>query len=104
MIGFRRVLAVAGEIDCATILLLRDALDELVHSSGREVWVDLTDVEFMDSTGVHALLEARAQLARDGRRLAVIAPPGPARRALQVAGVDGEFAVFAERNSAHRAS
>jgi anti-anti-sigma regulatory factor len=44
------------------------------------VRVDLTAVEFMDSSGLNALVSADRTLAR----LVLVCPPGPGRRALNV--------------------
>ena len=43
--------------------------------------------QFLDSSGLSVVLRARAMLARDERALAIICPPGPARRLLELAGV-----------------
>ena len=81
----RAVLAVKGEIDLATVEGLTEAIAAAVRSGADEVWVDLSDVEFMDSTGLSALVSGHRAL--DGR-FVVICPEGPARRALDVSGLD----------------
>lgn len=45
-------------------------------------------MEFLDSSGLNLLLRARATLARDERQLAIVCPPGPVRRVIEVARVD----------------
>jgi anti-sigma B factor antagonist len=50
--------------------------------------LDLCEVEFLDSSGLHLVLRARAALARDERQLAIVCPPGPVRRVMEVARVD----------------
>ena len=62
--------------------------------------IDLCDVEFLDSSGLSALLRARALLARDDRQLAVVCPPGPVRRLFDLAGVDELVVVLATREEA----
>jgi len=63
---------VAGEIDTATELWLRDALLTAVRQpDARHVVVDLAEVEFIDSTGVGALIAARNAAVRAGRSLSV---------------------------------
>ena len=66
------VVRVAGEIDTATELRLRDALLAAVGQRGAtHVVVDLAEVVFIDSTGVGALMAARNAAARAGRSLSV---------------------------------
>jgi len=79
--GERVVLTVRGEIDMATEPRLRAALERAAGAS--EVRVDLTAVEFMDSSGLNALVSAHHAPAR----LVVVCPPGAARRALEISGL-----------------
>src|SRR4051794_19094231 len=83
VVGLRRVLDIAGEVDVATAPSLTAALQTAVASCEREIWVDLTGVTFVDLRALHALLAVRDRLERDGRRLALIAPSGPVRRFLE---------------------
>jgi anti-sigma B factor antagonist len=100
-VGHRVVLAAAGEIDIASAPDLRAALAAAVESGAAEVWLDLSDVEFMDSTGITAIIDARTELA--GRRFALICPEGPVRRVLEIAGVERAIAVHQSRADAHNA-
>jgi anti-sigma B factor antagonist len=94
-VGDRLVLHVDGEIDIATAPRLEAALKEATESGVEEVWVDLIGVRFIDSTGISLLLRATQELSGP-RRLAVICPDGPARRALELCGIGKLLALFAE--------
>ena len=59
------VLAVSGELDLSTCPQLGDALAR--HSAERQaVVLDLTGLEFMDSTGLNLLVGATRDARRDG--------------------------------------
>ena len=92
--------AVRGEIDVGTVAHLEQALDTAIRSSRGAFVLDLSDIEFLDSSGVHALLRARALLAREDRALAVVCPPGPARRVFDVAGIADLLFLYASREDA----
>jgi anti-anti-sigma factor len=94
-IGERLVLRLAGEIDIATAPRLEAALNEATASGVEEVWVDLIGVRFIDSTGISLLLRATNELPGP-RRLAVICPDGPARRALELCGIGKLLALHGE--------
>ncbi len=79
--GNRAVLTARGEIDLATVDVLSDAV---VRAGANEVWLDLTEVEFMDSTGLSALVNGHRALCG---QLIVICPDGAPRRALEVSGL-----------------
>lgn len=52
----RTVVEVAGEIDVYTAPKLREQLAELVDSGRYDIVVDMTGVEFLDSTGLGVLV------------------------------------------------
>ena len=47
--------------------------------------IDLSEAEFIDSMGLHALLSVQRRLIRQSRRLVVICPPGAVRKAIDLA-------------------
>jgi anti-anti-sigma factor len=47
VIGRRTVVAVQGEIDLDTAPALVDAIAEALSAGAAELWIDLTDTEFM---------------------------------------------------------
>ena len=68
---------VRGEVDISTATQLTAAIDAAIRESVGAFVVDLSGVEFLDSSGVHVLVRARAVLGREERELVVVCPPGP---------------------------
>jgi anti-anti-sigma factor len=64
------ILWLTGTLDRATSELLARELDAQANSSTHLV-VDLTGLEFIDSTGVHTLTRARRRARASGRRLSI---------------------------------
>ncbi|GAA2604658.1 anti-sigma factor antagonist BldG [Dactylosporangium fulvum] len=60
--GDHTVLEVGGEVDVYTAPRLREKLVELVEQGSRHVVVDLSRVEFLDSTGLGVLVGALKRL------------------------------------------
>jgi anti-sigma B factor antagonist len=85
------VLFLAGELDLYNADELRAALGQAIAAAPSRVVVDLSAVEFLDSTALGVLIEARGQLGPGGLRLA--APKLETRRALQVSGLDRHLPV-----------
>lgn len=78
--------AVDGELDISTVEDLRAALaPEFV--TGRHVWLDLAKLSFMDSTGVHFLLEMDAAARANEHSFMIVRPSRAVRRVLDLAGV-----------------
>ena len=95
------VIAPAGEIDFAGIAGFRAALADAARGEAHRLVVDLTDVTFIDSTGLGALIELQAHLRREKRELAVVTPGGTAAAVLlELAGLRGRLPIFETREAA----
>ena len=93
-IGGARGLALKGDLDVTSATRFTELVEYAVWGTAGAFVLDLTDVEFLDSTGLGALLRARALLAREDRALALLCPPGAARRVLDLAGTLDTFAAY----------
>ena len=85
------IVVLAGELDLYNAEEVRAALDEAGGSSPRRVVIDMSDVEFIDSTALGVLLEARSKLGDGKLRLASLQLG--TRRTLQVSGLDRQLSV-----------
>jgi anti-anti-sigma factor len=101
VVGRRAVLTVDGEIDIGTVGIVAAAIDRAVADGAVELWLDLAPTSFMDSAGLHLLLDTGQRLEALNRELAIIAPPASVRRLFEVAGVTGLLTVHPDRQSAH---
>ena len=66
------VLSVHGEIDLGTAPTLREVLQPVLELQTGPVVVDLSTVSFMDSSGVHLLVETLRRLQRQNRALTLV--------------------------------
>jgi anti-sigma B factor antagonist len=87
-------LALSGDLDVTSATRLTEAVEFAVWGTKGAFVLDLSELAFLDSTGLHALLRARAILAREDRSLALLCPPGVARRVLDLAGTLDTFAAY----------
>jgi anti-sigma B factor antagonist len=92
------VLRVAGELDLATISVLRDALDSVPEIGVRRVVLDVTKLEFISAAGVRIALEAQRRLARHGGQLVLRGPNALLMRVLRAAEVESEFQIDQPRD------
>ncbi|MCF2527194.1 STAS domain-containing protein [Yinghuangia soli] len=60
-----------GQVDMDSAPVLHTALDQALDTGCRHLHVDLTGVRFIDSCGLHVLLDARRRLLRQGGVLTV---------------------------------
>jgi anti-sigma B factor antagonist len=79
------VIHVRGEIDITTAGRLRDAIEP--HMGPKQtIILDFSEVEFMDSSALHVLVQARGQLTKNGGSLILRNPSKAAHRLLTVTG------------------
>jgi anti-anti-sigma factor len=84
----RRVIRACGEIDMSSIEPLRTAV-AAAEASRLETLVDLSGVDFIDSTGLHLILEASLEAASNGWPLTFV----PSRQVLRLLEVSGTLEV-----------
>ncbi|MFF5208556.1 STAS domain-containing protein [Streptosporangium sp. NPDC000396] len=88
------VMAIVGEIDLYTAPGLQSEFARLLQESpATHVVIDLSGVEFCDSTGMNVLLSALKRLRERGGTLELAAPRPAVRKILQVTGLDSVFTV-----------
>ena len=91
-VGDAHVVRLGGELDLYNAAEVRSALADASAQFPERIVVDLSEVEFIDSTALGVLIETRTKLKnRDGFLLA--APGLETRRALQISGLDKLFTV-----------
>lgn len=89
------VMSVQGEIDLYTVPRLQRALaSALAPGDPVRLVVDLSGVDFCDSTGVNVLLAAHRQAREAGGDLELAAPRPAVRKILQVTGLEAVFTVI----------
>jgi anti-sigma B factor antagonist len=86
------IVRLAGELDLYNAPVVRDALSAAAAARPKRLIVDLSEVEFIDSTALGVLIEARTRMP--DRKGFILAGPGlETRRALEISGLDRHFAV-----------
>lgn len=89
------VLDLAGEIDIATAPILAPRFEVLAHQDLTRLVVDATNVTFMDSAGVHALVDGKK--AVDGKNIRfVLVASRPVERVLDLVLSEPLFAMRCE--------
>ena len=76
----RYLVSVQGEVDLNVAPHVAAELERLEEGGADRIVVDLTEVPFLDSSGIGVLLAASKRLGRS--RLTVVAPGAPVRRVL----------------------
>jgi anti-sigma B factor antagonist len=100
----RTVLEVGGEIDVYTAPSLRTKIISLVDDGTKVLIVDLTHVEFLDSTGLGVLVGALKRLRGIGGELAIVCDQERLLKIFRITGLDRVFTLHSSVESAAGAS
>jgi anti-sigma B factor antagonist len=92
--GGQVVAVLRGELDVADAANVAARL-AVIASREREVVVDLSGLEFMDSSGLAALVRARKNARDAGSDLVLAAPPQQVLRLLNITRLADAFCVYA---------
>jgi anti-sigma B factor antagonist len=85
------IVRLAGELDLYNAEDVRTALAQAIDTAPLRLVIDMAAVEFVDSTALGVLIEARSRLGHDALLLA--APQVETRRTLQISGLDRHLTV-----------
>src|SRR4051794_11419031 len=98
-----RILAVRGELDLNTAPEFEMHLGDAIENSSASIMVDLSDCEFIDSTGIALIVRNWQRLEDDGskdRRLVLCCSNHQVWRLLKITGVEDSISMCAEREGA----
>jgi anti-sigma B factor antagonist len=90
----RTVLRLRGELDLATVPLLQSALDAVELEGPSLVLLDLRDLQFMDSTGLRAILDAHERSQHRGHEFAVTRASDQVERLLTITRVSEHLRII----------
>ncbi len=86
-------LSLLGELDVATVSILRRTLDDLIAAGHRDLRLNLSGLTFLDATSIGALVTTRQELQELGGGLSLHAITGIPRRILGICDLLDSFTV-----------
>lgn len=87
------LVSVEGEVDVSNAGQLREELDRTLAGDAKAVTIDLSQVPYIDSTGIGVLVGAAHKAKDKGVGLTVANPQSNVARVLSLLGVSGELNV-----------
>ena len=93
-LGERTVLDVAGEVDVYSAPTLRDRIADLLEASQPSLIVNLSDVTFLDSTGIGTLVAGLNRAVQLCGTLALVCVHDRILKLFCITGLDAVFTIF----------
>jgi anti-anti-sigma factor len=94
--GGGAVVSVGGDLEFGTVASLRTALIDLSQQGCDPLVVDLAGLEFIDSTGLSLLIQAKQRFESEGRYFALRRPSHRVLRVLETSGIADLFSIQTE--------
>jgi anti-anti-sigma factor len=97
-----RTISVRGELDLSTAPELEGPLEEMLESGEGSILIDLSQCEFIDSTGIALIVRAwqRLDSGENGRALVICSHNDQVRRVLEITGLELSIPVHMTREDA----
>lgn len=100
-----RIISVRGELDLGTAGDLESPLEEAIASGDALVLIDLSDCEFIDSTGIAMIVRAWQRLDRSAQgdgsgRVVICSQNDQVRRVLEITGLELSIPIHGTRDEA----
>lgn len=95
------VALLTGEVDMSNATMVRQQIAESVTPEDDAVIVDLSELSFIDSAGLHSMIELGSVLDERRQQLLLCLPPDSAiRRAIEIIGLPHAVSVYSDRGEA----
>lgn len=91
----RYIIKVSGEVDLYSSPELRNAVIKAISAAKGAVCVDLSEVPYMDSSGVATLVEGLKSASHAKRSFVILSPSTPVMKVLQLSRLDSVFEIQA---------
>jgi anti-sigma B factor antagonist len=92
-VGDWMVIGLRGEVDLASAPQFRRSLHDLVDQGHTRLAMDLSDLQFMDSTGLGVLIGCLKRLREHDGTLVLTGMRPPVARVFEVTGLDRIFTI-----------
>lgn len=87
------VVAVSGEVDVATAPSFRQSATEVLDSGVTKLIIDMTPIDFIDSSGLGVLIGVRKRVEDINGELVLVAPQRQVNRLFDITGLTDVFTI-----------
>lgn len=94
------VVEISGRIDAARAPELEAVIDDLRSKGNKNLVLDMSEVEFVSSSGLRVMLTARKAAQKAGGDLFIAQPSQRVKDTLDIAGLDVIFTSYDDREAA----
>ncbi|MCL5104222.1 MAG: STAS domain-containing protein [Armatimonadetes bacterium] len=97
------IIELEGEVDVYTAPQLKQQVIGVLESGARELVVDLTKVDYLDSTALGVLIGGLKRMREVDGNMALVCPSPRIRRVFEITGLDKIFDIYNSQEDAQEA-
>ena len=94
------ILEIVGELDLHHVPAVRDQLDPLVKARTPRILIGLSEVSYIDSSGLALFIELLQRVQSYGGQLALFGLRAPVRHIFDIARLDQVFTLYPDKSAA----
>lgn len=99
-VGNVTILTTIGEVDIYTSPILREKIDTLIEHKKRRILIDLSHLEYIDSTGISVLKKGLDQTHCCKGDIRLLSPTTPVKRMLELTNTDKMMKIYDNKSDA----
>jgi len=97
------VIELEGEVDVYTAPQLKQQMINLLESGNKQMIIDLTKVEYLDSTALGVLIGGLKRMREMDGNMVLVCPSARIRRVFEITGLDKIFDIYNTADEAQEA-
>lgn len=87
------VLGLSGKVEAEATKRFMERMTEILDGGERYILLDFTDVAYLNSSGVHALVLVAKRVASSGGKLILAGVSDPIQKVLKISGLTSSFLI-----------
>lgn len=95
-----RIVSVRGEVDVYSAPTLRKALQDSMDNQHPSLLVDLSEIAFIDSTGLGVLVAGQNKASELGGKVNIVCDQERVLKLFRITGLDEVFGIYSTRTKA----
>lgn len=97
------VIELEGEVDVYTAPQLKQQMINLLESGAKQMIIDLSKVEYLDSTALGVLIGGLKRMRETDGNMVLVCPSARIRRVFEITGLDKIFDIYNTADEAQEA-
>lgn len=94
------VIDLTGEVDAYTSARFREVMLDIIDSEGASVIVSMSDVEYIDSSGLGALVGGLKRVSERNGKIVIVCDKPQVRKVFEITGLEKVFPIYDTEDAA----